>query len=301
MNRRDMLTACAAGSLAMPQLLNRVLAGDQDAPAVGKNAAKMHLGLVTYNWGKSWSLAEVIKNCAATGFAGVELRSTHAHKVEINLIAAERERVKQQFADSPVSLVGLGSACEYHSADPAEVKRNIEETKAFIKLCHDCGGEGVKVRPNGLPKGVPVEKTLQQIGESLNTVGRFAEDHGVELRLEVHGRGTSSVPYIKRIMDVADNKAVKVCWNCNKSDMDGEGLAANFALVQNRLGTIHIHDLRNNAYPWKELFALLHEANFNGWTLLEDGPIPKDIPAAMRENTKLWKQLAQPADARRSR
>ena len=64
--------------------------------------------------------------------------------------------VAQRFADSAVELVGLGTACEYHSADPTEVKENIEESKAFIKLCHDCGGTGIKVRPNGLPAGVPV-------------------------------------------------------------------------------------------------------------------------------------------------
>ena len=67
---------------------------------------------------------------------------------------------KKRFADSPVALVGLGSACEYHAVSPSVVEKNIDETKAFIDLSAELGGSGVKVRPNGLPSEVPVEKTL---------------------------------------------------------------------------------------------------------------------------------------------
>ena len=254
---------------------------------------KMRLGLVTYNWGRNWDLPTVIKNCETAGYAGVELRSTHKHGVEITIDNKKRMEIAARFKDSPVECAGLGSACDYHSDDPADVKKNIEETKEFIKLCHDVGGTGVKVRPNGLPKGVPVEKTLVQIGKSLNEVAAFGEGFGVEIRLEVHGRGTSDVPNIKTIMDVADNKNAVVCWTCNKQDMAGKGLKHNFNLVKDRIGTIHIHDLRNDAYPWKELFGMLNEVDFAGWTLLEDGKVPKDIVGSMTEVRKVWEKLVK--------
>ena len=50
------------------------------------------------------------------------------------------------------------------------LQKNIDETKAFIELSHDVGGSGVKVRPNGLPKDVPEENTLQQIAKALGEV-----------------------------------------------------------------------------------------------------------------------------------
>ena len=43
----------------------------------------MKLGLVTYNMAKDWDVPTIIKNCQDTGFEGVELRTTHAHKVEV--------------------------------------------------------------------------------------------------------------------------------------------------------------------------------------------------------------------------
>lgn len=251
----------------------------------------MQLGLVTYMWGADWDLPTLIRNCEETGFEGVELRSTHRHGVEPTLSPAEREQVAGRFEDSAVELVGLGSACEYHSPDASVLKKNIEETKAFIKLCHDCGGSGVKIRPNGLPEGVPIEKTLQQIGRSLGQLGPFAADYGVELRLEVHGRGTSELPHIRTIMDVADHPAVKVCWNSNRTDLAGKGLEHNLRLVEDRLGTIHIHDLVSD-YPWPELFALLKQARFNGWTLLEEGSRTDDPIRVMKYYKLLWETMA---------
>src|SRR5215212_773440 len=111
----------------------------------------MQLGLVTYMWGAEWDLPTLIKNCEETGFRGVELRSGHKHGVEPTLNEAQRKEVAKRFADSKVELLGLGSACEYHSPDADVLKKNIEQTKDFIRLCHDLGGTGVKVRPNGLP------------------------------------------------------------------------------------------------------------------------------------------------------
>jgi sugar phosphate isomerase/epimerase len=251
----------------------------------------MQLGLVTYMWGAEWDLPTLIQNLEQGGILGVELRSGHKHGVEISLSPKQREEVAKRFADSPVDVVGLGSACEYHSPDPAILKKNIEETKEFIKLCHDIGGTGVKVRPNGLPAGVPVEKTLEQIGKALNEVAAFGEGYGVVIRLEVHGRGTSELPHVKTIMDVATHPGATVCWNCNPADLEGKGLDYNFGLVQNRLGTIHIHDLITD-YPWAKLFGLLKGAKFDGWTLIEEGKPTADPVRVMQYYRRVWEQLA---------
>lgn len=250
----------------------------------------MKLGLVTYNWGKDWDLPTILKNLQVAGWGGVELRSTHKHGVEITLDDSARKTVAKQFADSGIELVGLGSACEYHSPDPAVVKKNIEETKAFIELAHDCGGKGVKVRPNGLPKDVPVQKTLEQIGAALREVAEYGAGYGVEIRVEVHGAGTQELPHMKTMMDAADHANAKVCWNCNPTDLNGAGLAANFAMVANRIGTVHIHDLIST-YPWQQIFDLLKGSGFNGWTLVEEGAATTDPIRVMKYYRLLWERM----------
>ena len=82
-----------------------------------------------------------------------------------------------------------------------------------------------------------------------------------------------------------------VCWNCNPTDLAGNGLKHNFNLVREKIGIVHIHDLRSTSYPWKEIFSLLKGADFSGWTLLEEGKVPADIVAAMHENRRVWKNI----------
>ncbi len=247
----------------------------------------MQLGLVTYMWGAEWDLPTLIDNLQRTGFEGVELRTTHRHGVEPTLSDNDRKEVARRFSDAGVTLVGLGTACEYHSTDPAELARNIDETKQFIRLCHDVGGSGVKVRPNGLPPDRPVRETLEQIGRSLAMLAEYGAGYGVQIRLEVHGQGTELLPNIKTIMDAADHPGATVCWNCNAADLDGEGLDYNFSLAKDRLGTIHIHDLVSD-YPWRQLFGLLKGAGFEGWTLLEEGEPTADPIRVMRYYRLLW-------------
>lgn len=258
-------------------------------------AVPLKLGLVTYQWGKDMSLGDLLTTCEQTHFEGVELRSTHRHGVEPSMSASARSEAKKRFADSSVALVGLGSACEYHAVDKTVVQKNIDETKAFLDLCAELGGTGVKVRPNGLPKDVPVEKTLEQIGKALHELGSYAAKLQQQIRVEVHGAGTQEIPNMRKIMEVADHPNVVVCWNCNPTDLQGAGFEANYDSLAPWMGTVHIHDLRPGKvdYPWDKLFERLRVCDakgFTGWCLLEDGATPTDIPAAMHENHTVFSQ-----------
>jgi len=252
------------------------------------------LGLVTYNLAKEWSISTVIDRCSKTGFEAVELRTTHAHGVEPSLNKSEREVVKKTFEESPVRLLTLGTTCEYHAIDKKELLRNIELTKEFINLARDVGALGVKVRPNGLQveAGVPVSKTLEQIGSSLRKCGEFAEDYGVEIWLEVHGKGTSDLRYIRRIMEVADHKNVGVCWNSNQIDVINGSVKETFGLVKNWIRSVHINELYNESYPWRELFSLLKGIGYDRCCLAE---IPESLEPErlMRYYHALFRELTR--------
>src|SRR3546814_593736 len=153
-----------------------------------KPASKMKLGLVTYLWGKDWDVPTLIANCTATGLAGVELRVEHAHGVSPEMSKRDRRLVKDQFADSKVLCVGMGTNEQYDFPDQQRLRASIARTKEFIQLSADIGGTGVKVKPNAFHKGVPHEKTMAQIGASLNELAAYAAEFGQQPRLEVHGK-----------------------------------------------------------------------------------------------------------------
>jgi sugar phosphate isomerase/epimerase len=252
----------------------------------------MRFGLVTYLWGKDMSLSELLAACEKSGVLGVELRTEHKHGVEPTLSAAEREEVRKRFADSPVELVGYGSNCEYHSADPQQLKANIEQTKAYIQLMHDCGGSGVKVKPNGFPADVPRAKTIEQIGKAFNEVAAYAEGYGQKIRVEVHGKGTSELPAMRDIFQVADHPNAYVCWNCNGEDLAGDGLEANFRMVQDRFGdTVHVREMNDGDYPYAQLMKLFQAIDYSGWILLEARTNPADKVQALIEQRRVFEEL----------
>jgi sugar phosphate isomerase/epimerase len=259
--------------------------------------SKMKFGLVTYLWGRDWDLPTVIANCEKTKVLGVELRTEHAHGVESNLSAAQRREVKKRFDDSPVVFLGPGTNFAFHHDDASRLRRDIEGAKEYIKLSYDCGGTGVKVKPNDLPKNVPQEKTIEQIGKALNELGRFGADYGQRIRLEVHG-ACAPLPIIKKIMDVADHPNVGVCWNCNGEDLQGEGLEHNFNLVKDRFGdTAHVRELSIGDYPYQELMNLFVAMDYDGWILLEARTEPDDRVKALAEQRQVFEQMVAKAQA----
>ena len=262
MHRRDFLS-----SVVLVPALAGVRSPQGPRPQVRRG---LKLGTVTYNIAKDWDVPALISNLTEAGFDAVELRTTHRHGVEIALSSAARAEVRTRFADSAVKIGGLGTTCEYHSPDPAVVRKNVEETRAWVTLARDIGSPAVKVRPNGLPKDVPEEKTLEQIGRALAECGAFAREHGVTIQLEVHGEGTSRLPRIRRILDYGGNHpAVKVCWNSNPTDLLDGGFDANFRLVRDQIGQVHMRDLFVEEYPWRSLMGALSAMTFEGYCFAE--------------------------------
>ena len=285
--------AARSGVRALPrgEIANAARSGVRALPAqsrsyISKQPA-MRLGMVTYNLGQEWDIETTIKNCEAAHFDGVELRTGHAHKVEVDLSKEQRAKVRDRFQNSAVQLMGLGSAFDFHTPDEKKLKKDIADTKEYIVLAHDVGASGVKVRPNGLPKEVPVEATLTQIGKALRELGEFGDGHGIQIRLEVHGKDTSLLPNIKAIMEAADNKNVGVCWNSNQTDLDGRGFDYNFDLVKAKIFSVHMRDLYLDEYPFRKLLNRLNEIHFSGYCLAEI-PSSPDAVRVMKYFRALW-------------
>jgi sugar phosphate isomerase/epimerase len=290
--RRQFLAASAG--------LSVTATAQADAPKPESKPLNFKLGMVTYNVAAQWDLPTILKVCKGVGIAAVECRTTHKHGVEPILTADQRAEVKKRFADSGVAFWGCGSVCEFHSPDQEVVKKNIETCKHFIELVHDIGGSGVKVRPNGLPKGVPVDKTLEQIGKALIECGKAAENYGVEIWVEVHGAGTQEPANIKTIMDHCGDKSVGLTWNSNATDIKDGSVKAAFDLLKPWIKSCHINEIYKDStgvYPYRELFRLFREMGYDRYTMIEVGKTPPDVASGeemLRYYKALWMELARP-------
>ena len=248
----------------------------------------MLLGAVTYNVLQAMDLETVIRTLETAGFDAVELRTGHKHGVEPAINQAERARVKARFERSKVRLLSFGTTCEFQSADPAERRRQIDLAKQFVELAHDTGAWGVKVRPNGLARGVPRETTIQNIAAALKEVGEHGYVHGVEIWLEVHGGETQVPAAAAEIMRATNHKNVGLCWNSNPTDVVDGSVKQSFDLLRPWLMSCHINEL-TSGYPYKELFALMRKSNYDRWTLCEAAE-SKEPDRFLKYYRALWRE-----------
>lgn len=249
----------------------------------------MLLGAVTYNVIKDWNLDTILTKLPELGFEAVELRTTHAHGVEISLSPAERRQVAARFERSKVRLLSFGSTCEFHSPDPAVRRQNVDLGKKWIDLAHDTGAWGVKVRPNGFPPEVPQPQTIQNIGASLRELGDYGAGRGIEIWMEVHGALTQLPPNSAAIMRAASHPQVGVCWNSNPTDVVNGSIKPSFDLLRPWIRNVHITELASN-YPYRELFALLKAAKYERYTLCE-AQESKEPERFLKWYRALWLEL----------
>ena len=70
------------------------------------------------------------------------------------LSPTQQQEVRQRFADSPVTLVGVQTT-RIIIIRPGKAAGFIDRTKEFIRLSQAVGGSGVKVKPNAHRRRYP--------------------------------------------------------------------------------------------------------------------------------------------------
>ncbi len=295
-SRRDFLANSLKTALGVCALgaLQPFKSPAADVPAPG---SKLRFGFTSYQWGKDWDIPTTIANLRKAQVYGVELRTSasYAHGVELSLSAAKRQEVKKEFADSPITFVGIASAERLDWPEPEKLKAAIEAAKAHLKLSRDVGATGVRVFPNQWHPNVPHEKTIEQIARALNEIGAFAADYGQEVRLEAHG-SAGELPTLRAIMDQVTQPSVRLKLNSDVRDTKGKGFEENFNLVKNFLGhTLHAHNLKDSEFPFQLQVNLLLKMNWDGWGLLEATDNVPDRVQALIEQRQLWEQMVAKA------
>ncbi len=235
----------------------------------------MRLGLVTYMWGAECGVgsADAPQNCEATGFEGCRTSfdaQTWRRAEPYRRSAGGSPQAVSRYAGE---VSRPGSACEYHSPDHGVVKNNIDLTKKFVELSADLGGDGGEGPPQRARQGGAEETTIARIAAALHECGEFAKQHRQEIRVEVHGPGTSKLEVMRKILAQADHSHVVACWNANPGETIDGSIKPGFDLLKDKLGgTIHIHDLYDKAYPYREFFALLKGIGYVGHLCSESPP-----------------------------
>ncbi len=258
----------------------------------------MKSALLTYNTARHWDFPTLLAKAKELGFAAVELRTDreHAHGVEVALDEAGRRAVREQAAQAGVEICGLSSGCKYDALEKNELQEHIDHTMALVELCADVGAPGLKVFGNNFHEdaGVSKDATMVQVADALKECARFAQQHGVELRFEMHG-DFNPYKYCVRVVELTEEPNLSLIYNCDPGDVQEGSIAEVWNHVAPYVRHVHLHDLCDPRFPYRELFRLLVAGGYEGYTSaeLQDSSDPERVLAYYQA---LWEAYVREAE-----
>jgi sugar phosphate isomerase/epimerase len=232
----------------------------------------MKLSLDTYAIGTDLTLRDLLELLPANGFDGVEFRceANQKHGVEPEIDQAGRRRIRALLEQAGIEVACLSTSQRFESPDPLARQAVVERVKQFIDLAADLGCGRIRTFGNDFPPGVPRQQVIQYVGEALRECGKYAEGKGVDVLLEMHGQ-FYYWEYCLGAVQIADHPNVAINYNCDQRDLVDGSVAFTFGQVKEHVRHVHLHELENPDFPYKELFGLLKEMNYGGFCSLEEG------------------------------
>src|SRR5947208_11370566 len=171
----------------------------------------------------SWTLAQVIQSAVASRYEGIELRFLEGEDSLWKLPAFQGEALadaRKLIADGGLSVACVGTSCRFHSSDPAERRRWIDEGKRMAELAAALGAPGIRVFGDKIQAGADRDSTRNWIAEGVRCLAEQTKRYGVEVWLETHGDFASSKETMQ-IIEQADSPNVGVVWDPANCFTDG--------------------------------------------------------------------------------
>jgi sugar phosphate isomerase/epimerase len=255
----------------------------------------MKLSLLTYSLARSWSLSKLIEAARAYGFAGIEFRAEdgHGHVVEIERTKAERREIRDRIADAYLDVACIGTSSRFESPDSNQRQTMIDHTKHLVELARDLDCKRIRVFGNNFPRDVERDACVSYVGESLRALAEFAEPHGVDILLELHG-DFRFWRYARTAVEVANHPSVALVYNCETADVVGGSVAGTYRQVRTYIRHVHLHQFngpRWGTFPYPELFALLKDDGYEGFLSSEieiEQPTPENYLEMYAHLFRAW-------------
>jgi inosose dehydratase len=243
----------------------------------------MKLGYSAITWGGND--IQAIKDIAALGFKGVQLRSNilKDYGSRPQEIKALLEEYKLSFP-----MFSSGNANINTGDDEAVIQTHLTNAK-FVKAV---GGSNIQLTNSSRPvQGEPTTENLVKYGRLLNEIGKRSLDLGVQVNYHNHMHQLGETPQeVDIIMENCDDKNVKLLLDIAHYFQGGGDPVKAINQYRKRLNALHLKDVRPSttggarAYTFVELgqgkidlpavFKTLADINFKGWGIVELDAVP---------------------------
>ena len=255
---------------------------------------------------QDWDM--ILKYHAGTGFEGLEVAPWDL--MDILKLFKDLVEFKEFAAERGVEISGM-----FHGLGPAHEKKNhealIAQAQAAVDKIVIMGGKHMNVCPgiDYAACGPISEEGFNNTIELLNEVGRYSEDHGVQLGIHNEFFCLMNYPQHRRMVEATDPRYVHYCIDTAQISLLGEDLCTFYDDYHDRISTFHLKDtadpkvadevryapsnpeIQDDGHRWfwepglgvldfEGLFKLLKKHHFTGWATVETDGTP-DLLASM--------------------
>jgi sugar phosphate isomerase/epimerase len=237
-------------------------------------------------------LADFLRQAAAAGYDGVEIRGKDRKHLDPSMSAAERAEVRRLLADAGLEAAAVTSYVQLapDSADMAAARKLLG---AYVGLARDVGSGLVRVFGGRVPEGQDPATVERRMADLLLSVADDARGTGVRLCVETHDAFTRGAD-LARVLALARHPGIGALWDVYNQFRTGESPQAALGLLGDRLAYLHVKDgflmpdgreqlcfMGAGDLPLAEILAMLKARGFGGYLVVEwEKAWHPDLPAA---------------------
>lgn len=231
----------------------------------------------------TWSWDKILHEATRLGYDAIEIRGIENEMVLPNcppFRSDQIERTRTQLRELGLSICALDTSCTFH--DESRYDASIQEGMATITLAQQLDVPYIRVFGDLIPDGADLEDVYDRVADGLQTLGAYAEQHGVTVLLETHG-DFADPEHVLAVLARISSPAIGVLWDVLVSySCTREPLRQTYARLGSHIRHIHLKDgilmegehpqycfMGEGDLPFNELISLLHEVGYDGCLSLE--------------------------------
>lgn len=275
--------------LGAPLLAGPVRVNGQTLRPEGEN---MTFGWNTGGLAERWDLDMLLEIAKEAGVHGVELGAGHGHGVALTLSPEARDEVRSKFEQAGLELIGMSVPAILEGGSPEALMTAADMVKQHVRLSHDAGGSGVRLRLGSFKGGDAGVR--DKVAGVLRDLGDFAVGFGQELRLEADV-GSGELAEVAGVLKAVDSAEVRAALRVDDAGVSAELLKKTFEQLSDGLGQTVVFDVKQEggASVYDALAACLVGTDYAGWTVLAVQGM-EAIEAVAKEKV-LWERRVREA------